>query len=222
MEESKTGICHIAGAGDFHGFFQKNIGENDFIIAADGGLNYLSEAGIKPHMFMGDMDSVNPVNFPDEQMLFPSEKDDTDMMIAVKHGLELGYKRFYLYGVTGGRISHTIANIQTLAYISQNNADGYMFGANTILTAITDSKIEFKRETEGMISVFSHGNRAEEIYIKGLKYPVNGDNFSNTFPRGVSNEFAGRESSISVKNGTLIIVIEHEFENPCEYLLNQI
>ena len=46
--------------------------------------------------------------------------------------------------------------------------------------------------------------------MRGLKYELNNATLINTFPIGASNEFIGRESSISVSGGTLFIVFPKE------------
>lgn len=46
--------------------------------------------------------------------------------------------------------------------------------------------------------------------MRGLKYELNNATLVNTFPIGASNEFIGRESSISVSGGTLFIVFPKE------------
>ncbi len=41
----------------------------------------------------------------------------TETMLAAKLGLSLGYRAFILLGGLGGRLVHTHANFQTLAYL---------------------------------------------------------------------------------------------------------
>ncbi len=99
-----------------------------------------------------------------------------------------------------------MANIQTLAFLSTINKRGYLIDKNNIITAITNNKITFEKSENGYISVFSLTDKSGGVCISGLKFKLENATLTNTFPIGVSNEFIGKESCISVKSGTLIIV----------------
>ena len=205
----KNGICYIVGAGENYGLdFIPSA--NDLVIAADAGIRYLEECGINADLVIGDFDSLNDIpTYPNTMALSP-EKDDTDMLAAVREGIKAGYSDFHIYCGMGGRIDHTIANLQVLAYLSENDMRGFLFGKDSVITAITNQKISFEKVPSGYISVFSYTEKAEGIYLRGLKYELTDAVLTNTFPLGVSNEFIGRESSISVSSGTLLIVLPKE------------
>lgn len=163
--------------------------------------------GIRPDLVVGDFDSLGYMPKNENIIYHKPEKDDTDMMMSVKEGLRRGYRRFIIYGGLGGkRFDHTYANIQTLAYIAEHGAVGYLVGENTVVTVLKNGKMEFEKGEKGIISVFCAGGRAEGVCIKGLKYPLENAEFTHDMPLGVSNEFSGVESSIEVKNGSLIIM----------------
>lgn len=197
-------VCRIIGAGECKKTdFEKQNG--DFIIAADGGCVYLEKAGIVPDIIIGDFDSLGYVPEGKEVVKLNPVKDITDMDAAVKEGIKRGYTEFRLYGACGGRIDHTLANIQLIASLSKQNIKAYIHD-DMIITAVTDGEICFNAEHKGYISVFSHSDKCAGLTIEGLKYTLDNAQLSNTFPLGVSNEFIGTESRISVKNGTVIIV----------------
>ena len=204
-----NGICYIIGAGENYGL-DFTPTSNDFVIAADAGIRYLEQCGITANLIIGDFDSLNHIpTHPNTTVLNP-EKDDTDMLAAVREGIKAGYSVFHIYCGMGGRLDHTIANIQILAYLSQNGMQGFLFGKDIVLTAITNQKIAFDKIPSGYISVFSYTEKAEGVNLHGLKYELNNATLTNTFPLGVSNEFIGKESSISVNSGTLLIVFPKE------------
>lgn len=113
------GKCIIIGAGacDTKLLDQLLVVKNeDLCIAADGGLDYLIQIGRTPDLVLGDMDSLQAQALTDSLQVkrLPIEKDDTDMLAAIKEGLAAGYEQFELYGALGGRLDHTLANIQCL------------------------------------------------------------------------------------------------------------
>ena len=202
-------ICYIIGAGENYGLDFKPS-SNDHVIAADAGLRYLEQCGITADLVIGDFDSLNKIpSHPNTKTLSP-KKDDTDMLAAVREGIKVGYSVFHIYCGTGGRVDHTIANLQVLAYLAQNGMQGFLFGKDCVITAITNQKMAFEQIPSGYISVFSSTEKSEGVNLHGLKYELKDAVLTNTFPLGVSNEFIGKESSISVRSGTLLIVFPKE------------
>ncbi|MDE5767678.1 MAG: thiamine diphosphokinase [Malacoplasma sp.] len=201
----KNKICYIIGAGKNYGLdFIKQ--DKDFIIAADGGLNHLKKIKIQPDLVIGDFDSAkkNPKDL--NVIKLKVDKDDTDTFAAIAKGLDFGYQKFVVYCGTGFRLDHTIANIQTLAFLANQNKQGYIVDKNIIITAIKNNKIEFPKIKSGYVSVFSFSDKSEGVFIKGLKFELDNAILFNTLPKGVSNEFINKKSFISVDKGTLIII----------------
>ena len=202
-------ICYIVGAGENYGLDFKPS-STDFVIAADAGIRYLEQCGITANLVIGDFDSLNNIPAHPNTMALNAEKDDTDMLAAVREGIKAGFSVFHIYCGTGGRIDHTIANLQVLAYLAQNGMRGFLFAKNNMITAITNQKVTFDKIPSGYISVFSYTEKSEGVNLQGLKYGLEDAVLTNTFPLGVSNEFIGKESSVSVDSGTLLIVFPKE------------
>lgn len=205
----KTGICYIVGAGENYGV-QISPRADDFVIAADAGFQVLEQSGINMDLVIGDFDSLPFVPNHSEVITLKKEKDDTDMRAAVQEGLKAGYETFHIYGGTGGRIEHTIANMQLLAELSLGGKRGFLFGEDYIITALTNGTFSFPDHVSGYVSVFAHSERAEGVWLRGLKYELQDAVLTNSYPLGVSNEFIGKESSISVRTGTVLIVFPLE------------
>ena len=112
---------------------------------------------------------------------------------------------FHIYGGTGGRMDHTIANMQLLAELSQKGKQGFLFGRDCVMTALTNGELLFPEGIWGYVSVFAHSDQAVGVTLSGLKYPLKDAVLKNTYSLGVSNELRGQKSKISVEKGTLLI-----------------
>jgi len=200
-------VCHIFGAGDFN-LESITIKENDFVIAADGGFLHCQNNKIIPNLLIGDFDSLKYLPNDIDIKKFPIKKDDTDIMLAVKEGLFKKYNFFVIYGGLGGnRISHSLANIAILAYLLENNAQGFLVNKFTQITAIKEGFLSFSNHYRGYVSVFSLGNDCD-VSINGLEYNGDNINLTSNIPLGVSNEFCGNEGEIRVNKGTAVIILE--------------
>lgn len=199
------GICYIVSAGDMYGDIPP-IKSDDLLIAADAGYLHLQKLNIEPQILLGDFDSMDkPEN--KELIRYPVMKDDTDTMLAIKLGFEKGYDEFVIYGALGGeRTDHTVANIQSLAYIAKNGGKGTLIGKNEKFTVIKDSEIILESVANKTFSVFAYGGNAEGVTIEGSLFDVENVELSPLFPLGVSNKFKNNNVKISVESGYLLVV----------------
>ncbi len=198
------GKCVIFCAAEFDGLAEA-LNPEDFVIAADGGLRHTQKLGITPDVILGDFDSLGFA--PAGANVFPVEKDDTDSMLAVRHGLGLGYREFLLYGALDGpRLDHTIANFQTLQFLAEHGAYGYLVGKDFILTVLKNGRLTFPASAGGTISVFCMGRDAIGVTETGLFYPLKNSTLTSGFPLGASNHFTAVEASIAVRDGSLLIL----------------
>ena len=201
------GVCYIIGAGEDCGL-DFLPGADDFVIAADGGYSRLLQAGIHPDLVIGDFDSLGAAPEKETVITLPVVKDVTDTWAAIELGKEKGYREFWIYGGTGGRFDHTLANVQTLAALAELGMQGYLVGMTQITTAVSGKTMEFGPERSGFLSVFSHTDRCTGVSMEGLKYELQNAELSNRFPLGVSNEFLGVPGKLTVGEGIAIVVME--------------
>lgn len=198
------GTCVIFCAAEFDALL-KPVGPEDCVLAADGGLRHTEKLGITPDVILGDFDSLGYA--PEGANVFPVEKDDTDAMLAVRHGLRLGYREFLLYGsLDGPRLDHTIANFQTLQYLCDQGASGCLVGNTYIVTAVKNGTLSFPAGLKGTVSVFCMGTDARGVDIEGLYYSLKDGVLTAGFPLGVSNHFTGKPAKISVREGSLLVL----------------
>ena len=185
------------------------IGPEDFVIAADGGLQHTKKLGITPDVILGDFDSLGYT--PEGASVFPVDKDDTDAMLAVRRGLDLGYREFLLYGsLDGPRLDHTVANFQTLQFLCDHGAWGVLCGSSTMVSVIKNGSLCFPSGCDGHLSVFCMGADARGVTLNGLYYPLENGTLTAGFPLGVSNHFTGEPAEISVADGSLLVIWERK------------
>lgn len=187
--------------------------EGDYVIAADGGLKQLEAAGIGPHMIVGDFDTLGYEPDHGNVVVLQREKDWTDTFVAMEKGAELGYETFVFFGCLGGKLEHTVANLQHLVWLSQRGLSGWMTDGRVWATAVSgdgakSGHLVLPARNRGMVSVFCMGDAAEGVTLSGLKYCLQEAELSGSFPLGVSNEFVGERAEISVKKGTLLVMAE--------------
>ena len=133
------------------------------------------------------------------------------VVLAVRRGLALGYREFVLYGsLDGPRLDHTVANFQTLAFLADHGAYGYLVGRDTLVTVVKNGTITFPAGKDGTISVFCMGADAHGVTLEGLYYPLDNGVLTCGFPIGTSNHFTGKEAKITVKDGSLLIIWERK------------
>lgn len=219
--EEKSGKCIVIGAGDLT-LGNIAVGEEDFVIAVDGGLGYCGVLEVEPDLLIGDFDSVSEEeekavrlleqDIPDRVVRLAREKDDTDMLAALKEGLARGYRQFHIYAGTGGRFDHTLANIQCLLYLKKRDAVGYLIDGTGMMLVICGEAVHFRKNLEGTLSLFSLGEKANGVTISGMKYELENAVLTNDFPIGISNEFIGEEAMISVEEGELVCMISYAQE----------
>ncbi len=200
--------CIIFCAGGFDRLAAP-VDADDYIIAADGGFSHVVQLGLQPDAVLGDFDSLGYV--PEQGIRFPVEKDDTDAMLAVHHGLEKGFREFIFYGALDGpRLDHTVSNFQTLQYLADHGAAGWLVGLSQIVTVLRNERIFFAPEADGLLSLFCLGAPAKGVTLENLKYPLENGTLTPGFPLGVSNCFTGRAASVSVADGSLLMLYDRK------------
>jgi thiamine pyrophosphokinase len=196
--------CIIIGAGSFNN--PKIIKEkDDLLICADGGYLYARKLDLKVDLLVGDFDSLKDIPLDVQTVKLNKIKDETDLYIAIEEGIKRGYQTFDIYGALGGRIEHTIANIQILANLKSKGLTAKLIDDKTIVEMLSTGTYIYN-ERCGYISLFSY-TKESTITIKNLLYEVNNKTISNEFPLGIDNEFIGKESTVTVHNGLVLSII---------------
>ncbi len=195
----------------------------DYIIFADGGYAHAKAEGILPDVIVGDFDSIDfgsiesDLKDPDSGkncrvVRVAVEKDDTDTMICIKYGIDQGFDEFCVIGGLGGRLDHTVANLQAMSYAVDHNKTIWFFDGKNRATLKNPGSLTVNKADGYFLSLFSYGESCGGVSIKGVKYPLEDHLLGNSFPLGVSNEFTdgAEQAAVSHTSGKLLIILSKD------------
>lgn len=198
-----SGICSII-CGAPCAELDKSLVEG-LVIAADRGLDHALRAGITPDIAVGDFDSAeSAVPSGIECVRVSPIKDDTDAMLAADTAIERGCDELRFFCALGGRLDHSLANIQLLHDLLERGVRAKLYGAGERAYLLRGGTEEIARY-DGYISVFSYGESAV-VSESGVKYPLDRHRLTNSFPLGVSNEITAPAARITAHEGTALII----------------
>lgn len=204
----REGRCFVVGAGDLSARGLKP-GPGDMLIAADGGYSGLKRLGLHPDLVIGDMDSFQGKVRGVPLLRFPVRKDDTDLSLAIRAGKGLGYRRFLIYGASGGaREDHFLAALQLIAGQSREGQRMQLTAPNYDVFALHNGSLFIPTRAGHTVSVFSHSKHSLGVTLKGLEYEAEHLHLRSGFPLGVSNQARGSHALIGVRQGTLLIWVQ--------------
>lgn len=196
--------CFIFGALDV-AQIPEYPAQGDYVIAADRGYDVAVSLGVKPDLVVGDFDSRGTApDFPDLVRL-NVRKDDTDVGHAIELAMDKGYRDFVIYGAVGGRLDHTVANIQLASLVADRGGSAVFCGEQN-LTVIRNAAFSLPLRDSGRVSVFALSEQAYGVQICGLSYELHDGVLTRNVPLGVSNAFVGKQASVSVEDGELLII----------------
>ena len=197
--------CIIIGAGNFQN--EVIIKEkDDLLICADAGYSYIKDTDLKVDLLVGDFDSLNDIPTNINIYKLPKAKDETDLYVAIEKGIKQGYTEFIIYGSLGGRIEHSIANIQILSKLATQKIKAKLIDQNTIVEVLTEGTYIYDKELNGYLSLFSLSEKSL-ISLKNLKYDLDKKELTHLFPLGIDNEFIGLVSTIYIHQGLVLSII---------------
>lgn len=200
----KTAV--IIGNGKFPSMLlvQRYLSGADIIICADGGVNSLFERGLKPHIVIGDMDSIKTHiknRLPSNSIIVDKDANKTDTVKAVEYALKKGYKQIILMGVVGKRTDQTLGNISI--FKTHGNMGDIKIVTDHCEISLIHESIKFRGEIGQKISLIPLLT-AEGVTTEGLEYPLKNDTLSfNTL--GISNRIVSNPVTVSVKRGDLLL-----------------
>jgi thiamine pyrophosphokinase len=191
----------------------KHLDEGDVIIAADGGAHHCQELGIIPDTLIGDMDSVQPqlIAYLQSQgtqlVVYPRDKDQIDLELALNHAVKQGAQEVLLFGLLGGRLDLSLANLMLLARDDWKNISLVVSdGSDTAYVMRDHDRISLSGNPGDIVSLIPLTDKVFHVSTHGLRWPLSKTTlaFGNTI--SVSNEMLEKSAKIEIGIGKLLLV----------------
>jgi thiamine pyrophosphokinase len=191
--------------------------DDDFIIAADGGTRHALALGLMPNVIIGDMDSL-PSNFEiskfnDDVILYPQDKNETDLELAIQHALTLNPEQIIILAALGGRLDQTLGNIALISNPqlatlrqAQGNACNLKLddGIEEVFFCYDECKINGM--VGDLVSLIPWQGEVTGIVTTGLKWTLQYETLYPQKTRGISNEMTGNTTTVQIESGSLLII----------------
>lgn len=184
------------------------------IIAADAGARRLIQAGYLPDIAVGDFDSLSA-----DELAFllqsgcdvrkhPCAKNETDTQLAADIAIAAGAKEITIFGGIGGRLDHSLANIQLLVYMNDRGCTGKITDGIQTAYLLTDSMELTGRCPGDILSILPLTQKLTGLTIKGLRYALAEAEIQMGITRTISNEFteSGR-GRFTLASGMAVVII---------------
>ena len=188
---------------------------DDVLIAADGGLRHCLDLGLQPAILIGDLDSIDEGDLAalepgDTQILrYPTQKDFTDLELALQYALKLGADEIVVVAALGARWDQTIANMLLPASFPSVKIR-LIDGSQEIYYIRAGEKLEIHGRPGDMVSLIPLAGNACGVTTEHLEYPLRGGELTYGSTRGISNVLLEKTGTISISGGLLLCIVIHQ------------
>ena len=196
-------------AGEMQAWLKKE--EGDLLLCADGGYDAAVKHGLQPDLVIGDFDSM-PFDHVQgcKSIRLPVHKDDTDMVVCLEEGRSRGYRQFRIAGCLGGRLDHTISNLQCLYDCALRGEEAWMCDGQNMVTVLLPGRYTLPRQEGCNFSLLSYTPEVLGVDLRGTVWELTDAALNNRYPLGVSNEITGDQAELSFAEGALMVLYSRD------------
>lgn len=182
-------------------------------IGVDSGARTLLNAGIRCKMAFGDFDSVTVkekqeiMSHAEKIVEYPVDKDASDLELALRWALEKIGKPVILFGATGGRLDHELANIRLLELGLKHRI--------RIRIVDRENEIELKGPGEytiqkdgirDIVSFLPYSPKVNGFTLRGFRYSADNLQIVSSSTRTISNQLCTKIGHYSFQSGILMVI----------------
>jgi thiamine pyrophosphokinase len=201
----------FAGGDPLDGRWIDALPRDAHVVAADSGLEQVHAHGLTAHLLVGDMDSVRAETREEAVARgtaverFPTDKDATDLELALAAAKGAGATRMVVVGAGGGRLDHFLANVLLLAAPEWAGIDVHALIGPAHVVVVRDHTT-LRGAVDSIVSLLPAGGTAHGITTTGLRWPLRNEDLRPGTTRGVSNEMTEPTATVELRAGVLVAV----------------
>lgn len=182
---------------------KKLIVPYDFVVAVDGGLIHCDRMGIAPDLIIGDLDSTPKELLAKYSRIrlvqFPTDKDLTDLEIALQEINSLEVDKLTIFGGMGGRTDHYLYHLHLLSRMP-----GKLFlESEKELQFVIQNEVNIFCKPGQTISLIPLFGQAKNVTTEGLKWQLKEASLDSNF-MSLSNICLSHQVKVKVDSGSLL------------------
>jgi thiamine pyrophosphokinase len=183
----------------------------DLIIAADGGSHNALSIDVKPQIVIGDLDSIDDADrrqlesIGAQFIVYPTDKDYTDLELAIRYALEQGATEIIVFSALGGRWDQSLANLMLLTLPELDGVSTRIIDHDLSICAIR-REAEINGRVGDTLSLIALKDDARGVTIEGCQYPLNNAVLPFGATLGISNVLLAPTAKVSVKEGIVLAI----------------
>lgn len=201
-------VVVFSGGSSLSDWHREALVDGATVIGVDSGVDRAHEVGVAVDIAVGDFDSVTARGLVEAErsgatiVRHPSQKDRTDLELAIDLAIEREPQRIVFLAMSGGRSDHEFAGLMLLG-----DARLKPFEVDVFLTDARLAVVQQHRTLTGrvgdVVSLVPVGGSCFGVTTSGLRFPLDDETLHASSGRGVSNVLVSPVAVVSVRTGTL-------------------
>jgi thiamine pyrophosphokinase len=204
-------VVVVAGGGPLSPRAAEAVPRGAVVIAADDGLEQAQALGLEVAVAVGDFDSASPEAVARAEAAgtgierHPTDKDATDLELALDAASRLRPSRILVLAPRGGRLDHELAALLALASVRYTGSQIDALVGEAHVHVVRETRV-LVGEAGELVSLLAVKGPAEGVTTDGLVYPLRGETLEPGSTRGVSNVFATESARVDVARGVVLAI----------------
>lgn len=207
-------VVVVIGGGPLSPRSITDISPDATIIAADSGLDHAVEAGLRPAILVGDLDSISAHGkmwaYAHELEIdqHPADKAATDTELALARAAQTDAITLLVFGAIGERFDHALGTLAALGNPVLERFESIRFALDDITVHVVHPgrsvTIDLPQNTP--FSLLALHGTCRGVEVTGARWPLNDATLESASTRGMSNETTAL-LHIAVADGILTLVV---------------